>query len=150
MNRVSGRTGRPTKLTPEVHDTIVDALRKGNYLETACGLAGIKSQSARNWMHIGSNPRLRKDGKPFKEDERYVRFFHDAKKAMAEAEEEDLEAIREAPEWTARAWRLERRFPDRWAKRTHRTEEDDGMVGELLDRLDDLAAADARPYEAPE
>ena len=35
------RTGRPTKLTPEVQKKIVDALSAGNYFEVACEYAGI-------------------------------------------------------------------------------------------------------------
>src|SRR5690625_7108873 len=91
MNRVSGRTGRPTKLTPEVHDTIVDALRAGNYIETAAALAGVSKVSLYAWLKIGNNPRLKKDSTPYKEDEPYVRFLSCVKKAQARSEEHTSE-----------------------------------------------------------
>ncbi len=45
--------GRPTKLTPEVRDKIVTALRAGNFRVAACGFAGVSSRSMRDWMALG-------------------------------------------------------------------------------------------------
>ncbi len=35
------RRGRPSKLTAELHGRVVDAVRAGNYIETAAAYAGI-------------------------------------------------------------------------------------------------------------
>jgi hypothetical protein len=42
--------GRPTKLTAEVQDKIVAAVRAGNYLETACVYAGVSYKTVWRWM----------------------------------------------------------------------------------------------------
>lgn len=34
----NGKYGRPSKLTPEVHDEIVEHIKAGNYIETACAM----------------------------------------------------------------------------------------------------------------
>jgi len=40
---------RPTKLTPAVQKKIVDAIKAGNYMETAAAYAGISKQTLYNW-----------------------------------------------------------------------------------------------------
>jgi transposase len=40
-------------LTPEVAEAIVEAMRGGNYLETAAALAGISIATLRNWLRDG-------------------------------------------------------------------------------------------------
>jgi transposase len=91
------RTGRPTKLTPEVQERIVTALRAGNYRETASRHAGISYMTFRRWEMKGEA----------------------IKKAEADAEVRDLELISKAAEeqWQAAAWKLERKYPQRWGRR---------------------------------
>lgn len=129
-------TGRPTKLTPEIQKTIMDALRRGSYMETAAAYAGISKNTLYDWLRRGarekqrlannSRARMLKDERPF------VEFSDAIKKAQAEAELRDLEIIRKAAEegeWQASAWRLERKFPDKFGRRvidvnaTHRIED---------------------------
>jgi hypothetical protein len=99
--------GRPTKLTPEVHDQVISLLRAGNYIETAAAVAGLSKQTIFNWLRWGAR----------EETGIYADFAHAAERAMAEAEARDLERIKQATEWQAAAWRLERKFPDRWGRR---------------------------------
>ena len=101
--------GQPTKLTPELHADIVRTIKAGNYIETAAAMAGINRDTFREWVRQGvRHPK----GK-------YGSFAKDIEQAMAHAEVIDVLGIRKAgeKEWTARAWLLERRFPDRWGKR---------------------------------
>lgn len=101
--------GRPTALTPELHADIVRTIKAGNYIETAAAMAGINRDTLREWVRQGvRHPK----GK-------YGSFARDIEQAMAHAEVIDVLGIRKAgeKEWTARAWLLERRFPDRWGKR---------------------------------
>jgi hypothetical protein len=44
------RRGRPTKLTPEVHEKIVNAVRAGNYLEIAAEFAGVHRTTVFRWL----------------------------------------------------------------------------------------------------
>ena len=103
------RTGRPTKLTPEVQNAIVDAIRRGNYIETAATIAGISKDTLYKWLKRGNSC---KKG--------VFRDFSDAiKKAIAESEDHDITVINSAASmyWQAAAWRLERKFPDKWGRK---------------------------------
>jgi transposase len=108
--------GRPTKLTPEVQDKIVAALRAGNYQETAAMYAGVEARTFYRWMERGES-----DGT---EDEPYRQFRQAVEKAKADAEVRDIALIDKAAHdgsWQAAAWKLERKFPHKWG-RVNRTE----------------------------
>ena len=101
--------GRPGKLTPETHKAIVDAVRAGNYAETAAMAAGITPATFYNWTARG---REAKQGI-------YFEFLDAIEKAKASAEIRDVALIERAATdtWTAAAWMLERKFPARWGRR---------------------------------
>jgi hypothetical protein len=103
------KAGRPTKLTPELHGEIVRTIKAGNYIETAAAMAGVNRDTLREWVRQGIRHPAGK----------YGSFASDVEQAMAHSEVMDVLGIRKAGEreWTARAWLLERRYPDRWGKR---------------------------------
>jgi transposase len=104
------KVGRPTKLTPEVTEAFLKALRVGNYLETAAAFAGIAKQTVYDWLRRGA-----------REESRELIEFSDAvKKAQAQAEARDVAIIASAAtrQWQAAAWRLERMHSDRYAQRS--------------------------------
>lgn len=107
------KTGRPSKLTPELQERVCDLLKRGNYLETAALRTGIDRTTIRNWMRKG---RSAKSGA-------YRDFFIAVEEASVYAETADMETIRKAAgvDWRAAAWRLEHRYPQRF-KRTERHE----------------------------
>lgn len=45
--------GRPTALTPDVHATIVRALRAGAYLREGAGMAGVAERTVYQWLQRG-------------------------------------------------------------------------------------------------
>jgi hypothetical protein len=94
-------------LTPDVAETVIGALRAGNYLETAAAFAGISVSTLRNWLRAG-----RRGSSPELAD-----FYRMVQQARAAAEVEALERIRRDPAWQAAAWRLERAYPERWGRR---------------------------------
>jgi transposase len=98
----------PIELTDELRDLIVSALKAGNYIETAAALAGVHADTLRDWVKKGRRG-----------DPRYESLADDVTKAIAAAEARDLSVIgRAASEyWQAAAWRLERRFNDRWGRK---------------------------------
>ncbi|MCS1351159.1 hypothetical protein [Mechercharimyces sp. CAU 1602] len=106
---------RPTKLTPDVQQKILDAIRLGNYLETAAAYAGISKSTLYDWLRRGERE---KSG-------RYKEFSDAVEKHLAEVEVRDLAVITRAAQenWRAAAWRLERKFPDRWGYRKGSIEE---------------------------
>jgi transposase len=100
--------GRPTKLTDEIRDTIVAAIRDGNYSETAAAAAGIGKTTFYLWMVKGETL----GGK-------YEQFREAVHAAEADAEAQALTVLLKAmPEdWRAAAWYLERKFQDRWGRK---------------------------------
>lgn len=108
------KPGRPEKLTPELQQKIVDAIRMGAYIETAAAYAGINKSTLYDWMKRGARA---KSGK-------YKEFSNAVEKALAESEMRDLAVIAKASRenWQAAAWRLERKFPDRWGRRKAKSE----------------------------
>lgn len=112
--------GRPTKLTPELQDRIVQAIRAGAYIETAAAYAGVSKDTLYQWLKRGARS---KSG--------IYRQFSDAvEKALAEAEMRDVMLVGRAAEtnWQAAAWRLERKFPERWGRRDRVSMEHSGEV----------------------
>lgn len=135
--------GRPTKLTPELQHIIVKAVRAGNYMETAAAFAGLHKSTLYDWLKRGArekdrvskDPRLRirKSELPF------VEFSDALEKALAEAEVRDVAIIGKAAEeqWQAAAWRLERKFPERWGRKEQIQHE--GKV--TVERNDEISQA---------
>jgi transposase len=101
--------GRPSKLSGAVTARLVEAIRAGNYLETAAAYAGIDKATLHRWLKRGR----RSERGPLRE------FCASVEKALADAEVRDVALIGKAAaeQWQAAAWRLERKFPDRWGRR---------------------------------
>jgi transposase len=126
---------RKTKFTTEVEDRLLRALRLGCYVETAAALAGISRDTFYDWIKKGA-----KGVAP------YAAFARKVDQAMAESEARDLAVILKAAEknWTAAAWRLERRFPDRYGRndrtrveaKVEVTTEGEGLVQKLARLID--------------
>ena len=123
--------GRPSKLTHERQAKICDAIRAGNYLETAAAFAGIDKTTMYLWMRKG---RAANRGK-------HREFVDAVEKAMADAEARDVALIGKAAAdgtWQAAAWRLERKHPDRWGRRDHHRVEAAVLTAEV--NADDAVA----------
>ncbi|MHC4395626.1 MAG: hypothetical protein ACYS1A_08215 [Planctomycetota bacterium] len=115
--------GRKTKLTPKLQDKICDIIRRGNYIEVACGFVGIDVSTYYNWLKWGE---AAKSGK-------YFEFFKAAKRAENEQETLYVENIRKAAfdgVWQASAWYLERKYPERWGRKERKeiTGKDGGPI----------------------
>ena len=99
---VGAEVARPTKLTKEVKERIILAIRAGSYVTVAVASAGVSEATFHRWM---------RDGRPL-----YRAFQAEVRQALAEAEVRTVgmivQAARESP--TAAMKYLERRHPDRW------------------------------------
>lgn len=94
--------GRPTKLTAERRERVLDALRGGNTRGASATAAGVHIATFDRWLL------------------RSAEFAHAVEKAEAEAEMAHVANIARAAEdgnWTASAWWLERRRPADWGRR---------------------------------
>ena len=100
---------RPCKLNPEIQSSIVSAIRAGNYMETAAAYAGVNKDTFYAWLKKGGRS---------KTSNKFKKFSDAIEKALADAEVRDVAFIARAAEkeWTAAAWRLERKFPRKWGR----------------------------------
>lgn len=136
------RTGRPTKLTPEIQEKIVTLIRNGNEPKVAAACVGINRDTFFDWVAKGARSR---NGR-FREfsDLVYVALaqFQSSKVAVINkaAEGYDVVKIKQVVEkdengkdkvieqtvertrefdWRAADSILSKRFPASWAKREH-------------------------------
>lgn len=126
--------GRPTKYCDDVASKIINAIRAGNYMETAAAFAGVDKTTLYDWMKQGAA------GKSPEMEE----FSNAIKRALAESEFIDLSLIQKAARegaWQASAWRLERRFRDRWGKSLEVGDIKNKSTEELLALLEDADTA---------
>lgn len=101
---------RPTKLTPELQERILKAVRAGNYAEAAARASGIAPSTYYRWLQRGS----------LEESGAYRDFTEAVRQAEAEAEVHAVAILRRAmgEDWRAALAYLERRYPGRWRRHT--------------------------------
>ena len=107
---------RPTKLTPEVQELIVDGINAGLTFRLTCARAGVNPSTFYRWLDQGE---AAKTG-------RYREFCEAVERAKADSALRLVSQITlQAPtDWRAAAFMLERRFPDDYGKRTEVTGRD--------------------------
>ncbi len=84
------RPGRPTLLTPAVHEALVGAIRQGNYLATAVKALGLDERTVRAWMERGEQ-RLEAG----LQDE-FTRFVQALTQARAQSQQDIVATLRRA------------------------------------------------------
>ena len=127
-----GAPGRRSKLTPEVQQRIVSALRAGNYLHVAAEYAGIGKSTLYRWIQRGNV-----------ESHGAYRDFRDAvRTAEREAEVRAVAIVQKHMNnnWQAAMTFLERKYPHRWGRKDRVTVDVD--PGEALATLLALAPED--------
>lgn len=124
------RTGRPTKLTPDVAQAILRAIRAGSYLEEAAAAVGVAQSTLYLWLQKG------REGV----DAQHIAFSEAVERARAEDAVRDLALISSAAgrpvgdlDWRAAAWKRERKDPAKWGVKVRVT-----VTEELEGVLDDL------------
>lgn len=116
-------SGRKTKLSQKITDAFTKAIGEGVSIVAACQFAGVCERTYYTWTSKGEA------GK-----EPYIQFVQAIKKAEAKAEQRWVRVIEThaADTWTAAAWLLERRFPDRWGRRERVQQEHSGGLEIIL------------------
>jgi hypothetical protein len=105
-------TGRPAGIgDPHIVQELLAYIEAGNYGEVAAELAGISDNTYRNWIKRGE------DGEP-----PFTLFLRAVKRAAAKAEAVEVGKVRNAGNdprfWAASMTYLERKYPDKWARRS--------------------------------
>lgn len=142
--------GAPLTLTDAVIARAAELLPKLMYLESLAPQLGVSTSTLYKWQARGAKEqkRLDKGGEPHPAETPYLRFLQAIKKGLSDGELQDQEAITaaRAESWQAAAWRLERRFPERWGKDTDLIKQVLKEQRELRHELDRLKAG---PGAAP-
>lgn len=105
-----GENGRPSKLTPDLRVSLLNAIMVGLSVEKACAYVKIHKQSYYNWINQG-----RIDDEQ-NNDSIYREFFDSLRNAEEKAEIKLLVDLQKEEDWRAKAWLLERRFRRDWAR----------------------------------
>ena len=141
---------QPRLLTPKVQEVICEAIEAAAALEIAAQAAGIGARTLDEWLQHG---RKELEADPDAEGP-CADFVRAVSVASAKFEGDCLAMIQDAApkNWTAAAWLLERKFPERYAKvdrvRVSGDETNDKPVqisdedrqNRLLDKLAEIAA----------
>lgn len=131
--------GRPTEITDELIEKICNALKLGAYVETAAALSGIEKKTFYNWVKRGA----REPGTIFEKflhaveeaqaqaeardllvidraaNGQKAEYERDPSTGRLVLDDEGKPVVLQRgipPNWSAAAWRLERRFPRRWGR----------------------------------
>jgi len=99
--------GRGSKFSEEIVRKLIASIQAGNYIETACRYAGISHTTFYRWLEKGEKSRSGK----------FRDFVRQIEEALAISEQKMVLEINKAEDWRAKAWLLERRFPERWGRR---------------------------------
>lgn len=122
--------GSTPTLTEELVETLVSTIRAGAYVETAAAFCGISKDTFYRWLRLAESDQS---------TEILSKLSYAVKKAMAEAELRDINVIDKAAQegvWQAAAWRLERKYNDRWGRQTKIQLEHSGPDGKPIEVTD--------------
>ena len=126
MAKDGTRRGRGTRLTEEIGEKIVTAVRSGAPLEVAAQAVGIPPGTFWEWLARGEGKDPDRPATPL-----YADFAERVRRAEAEAHVLTVGTIRQAVQrgsWeAARAW-LRMRWPSHYAERTEVSGPDGGAV----------------------
>ena len=94
---------------PKKGNRIIKFIRMGYPYTTVCRAVGINRDTFIRWLTLGQSNASKE----------YAKFYRRVCKAEAQAEMNDLKKLSEHQkfDWRASAWKLERRWPEHWAKR---------------------------------
>lgn len=109
------------KITEQVTESLKQALRGGNDVETAAHFAGVSVANVYRWLEIGKfeSERISAGEKANPENAPYVEFWEELRKARAEAIVRNVTYIQNAAKsgsWQAAAWWLERAVPEQYSR----------------------------------
>jgi hypothetical protein len=119
--KIKSAGGRPTRLTEELQETVVNLLRQGNYVSVVAKYCKLSTSTIFMWCRLGRSEqeRLESGLEPDPTSDMYMKFFVAVEQAQAFAEIKDNQLLVQAADKDPRVvmWRLERRNPKRWGGR---------------------------------
>jgi transposase len=103
------QVGRKTRCTSQVQRQFCDALAKAHTIKNACVVAGISESAFYQWLAKGMSG-----------EEPYAKFVELVGHARARGRVALIESIITDKDWRARAWYLERVWPEDFGPVAHR------------------------------
>ncbi|MDV6237532.1 hypothetical protein CH379_018015 [Leptospira ellisii] len=103
-------SGRPSKLTKAVKEKFFAAISNGHTYESSCALAGISERAFYQWKAKGTDASEKRNSE-------YVQFVQELAEKEALAKIKLLSDIQKSDSWQAKAWILERRWPEEWGRK---------------------------------
>jgi hypothetical protein len=130
--------GSAPVLTEEMIERLANTIRGGAYVETAVAFCGISKDTFYRWLRMAeSAERTATTAQSTPEATELLLKLSDAvKRAMAEAELRDLFVIDRAAQqgvWQAAAWRLERKYSNRWGRQARLQIDCSGLDGKPVE-----------------
>jgi transposase len=114
--RARARARHPYKFDKNKAASIIAALTTGAFTEQVADCAGVDPRTVYRWLKKGKE--LSRLDRALTDDERaFADFYREAMKSNAQFEIHALASIARDSDWRAAAWRLERKFPQRWGNR---------------------------------
>ncbi len=127
--------GRILLLTNDIIAQVEKLLPRTLYVETVAAQIGVHRQTLWLWLKSGANEaRRREQGEDHDTAfDLHATLFYVVKKTLGNTESDFLSSLQAAgtETWTALAWLLERRFPERWSANR-------GETRVLLKRIEEL------------
>ena len=147
--------GSSPKLTTQLIEDVCLLLRRGSYIESAAAACGISKDTFYRWMKNGKSAQ----GNNLEKELSYAVLKSLAEAEMRDLEVIDKAALGTpdrlaldengkilidtkgnaivaeyglSPNWKASAWRLERKFPDRWGRKSKMDVEVGGEEGGMI------------------
>jgi transposase len=132
---------RPTKLTAELTRKLGELVAAGVELPRAAACVGLAPRTVERWRARGAAARAG----PYRD------LYLALEQADAQAEVRDILLIGKAAQtnWKAAAWRLERRFPDRWGPKRPVEARPETSAEEAAARIRDALRAMRDSVEGP-
>lgn len=124
--RTKSHQGPPSKIATETIEAIATAVANGVPFATACVAAGIAGRTASRWIEKG------KEQEAAGRNTIYVQFVELLKKAQAIGHRTLANEVASNPDWRAKAFILERRYPDTWGKKEQATHVTNVAISDAL------------------
>jgi len=118
---IMAKTGRKTKLTPELQEQIVRYIEAGNYAKVACQAVGISEKTYYKWKRQGKEAEYKlEEGKKLTNKENELsQLSQSIRQAEARGEVRNVTTIQIAAkkDWRAALEMLARKHPKRWGRK---------------------------------
>lgn len=108
--------GRPSKLTAKTKKKLFEAIELGATYIDACGYAGVNARTVRRWVEQGEQD-LEADPPTLSEFALFVDGLREAEGKAVVKWMAKIEKAASEGNWQAAAWKLERRYPERYGRR---------------------------------